>query len=98
LGRLHGANYRREIDRGRRIGAIVHDADPSRLGVLARAFCRLVLEFGVGGDDCYPKYFSMLPFGPEPVKTFAQGWFDLAAAQNPKPKTVALPGTADSGK
>jgi branched-chain amino acid transport system substrate-binding protein len=38
----------------------------------------------------YPKYFSMLPFGPEPVKTFAQGFFDLAAAQHPKPKTVAI--------
>jgi branched-chain amino acid transport system substrate-binding protein len=38
----------------------------------------------------YPKYFSMLPFGPEPVKTFAEGYFDLAAAQNPKPKTVAI--------
>jgi branched-chain amino acid transport system substrate-binding protein len=38
----------------------------------------------------YPKYFSMLPFGPEPVKTFAQGFFDLAAAQNPKPETVAI--------
>ena len=37
----------------------------------------------------YPKYFSMLPFGPEPVKTFAEGWFDLARAQKPKPKTVA---------
>jgi branched-chain amino acid transport system substrate-binding protein len=41
----------------------------------------------------YPKYFSMLPFGPDPVKTFAQGYFDLAAAQNPKPKTVAIVGT-----
>jgi ABC-type branched-subunit amino acid transport system substrate-binding protein len=41
----------------------------------------------------YPKYFSMLPFGPEPVKTFAEGWFDLAAAQNPKPKTVAIVNT-----
>jgi branched-chain amino acid transport system substrate-binding protein len=41
----------------------------------------------------YPKYFSMLPFGPEPVKTFAQGYFDLAAAQNPKPKTVAIVAT-----
>jgi branched-chain amino acid transport system substrate-binding protein len=40
----------------------------------------------------YPKYFSMLPFGPEPVKTFAQGYFDLALAQNPKPKTVAIVG------
>jgi branched-chain amino acid transport system substrate-binding protein len=38
----------------------------------------------------YPKYFSMLPFGPEPVKTFARGFFDLAAAQNPKPATVAI--------
>src|SRR5437868_3977567 len=35
----------------------------------------------------------MLPFGPEPVKTFAEGWFDLAAAQNPKPKTVAIVAT-----
>ncbi len=41
----------------------------------------------------YPKYFSMLPFGPEPVKTFAQGFFDLAAAQNPKPETVAIVAT-----
>lgn len=41
----------------------------------------------------YPKYFSMLPFGPDPVKTFAEGFFDLAAAQNPKPKTVAIVAT-----
>ncbi len=41
----------------------------------------------------YPKYFSMLTFGPEPVKTFAQGYFDLAMAQNPKPKTVAIVAT-----
>jgi branched-chain amino acid transport system substrate-binding protein len=41
----------------------------------------------------YPKYFSMLPFGPDPVKTFAEGYFDLAAAQNPKPKTVAIVAT-----
>jgi branched-chain amino acid transport system substrate-binding protein len=41
----------------------------------------------------YPKYFSMLPFGPDPVKTFAEGWFDLAAAQSPKPKTIAIAAT-----
>ena len=40
----------------------------------------------------YPNYFSMLPFGPEPVKTFAQGYFDLALAQNPKPKSLAIVG------
>jgi len=27
------------------------------------------------------------------VKTFAEGYFDLAAAQNPKPKTVAIVAT-----
>jgi branched-chain amino acid transport system substrate-binding protein len=41
----------------------------------------------------YPKYFSMLPFGPTPVKTFAEGFFDLAAAQDPKPSTVAIVAT-----
>jgi branched-chain amino acid transport system substrate-binding protein len=38
----------------------------------------------------YPKYFSMLTFGPNPTKTFSQGYFDLAMAQNPKPKTIAI--------
>src|SRR5437870_11687593 len=32
----------------------------------------------------------MLPFGTTPVKTFAETYFDLAAAQKPKPKTVAI--------
>ena len=38
----------------------------------------------------YPKYFSMLTFGPNPTKTFSQGYFDLAMAQTPKPKTLAI--------
>ena len=38
----------------------------------------------------YPKYFSMLVFGPEPTKSFSQGYFDLVMAQNPKPKTLAI--------
>src|SRR3954465_7718111 len=37
----------------------------------------------------YPKYFSMLVFGPDPVKTFAEGYFELAMAQDPKPKRLA---------
>jgi branched-chain amino acid transport system substrate-binding protein len=40
----------------------------------------------------YPKYFSMLVFGPDPIKTFSQGYFELAMAQNPKPKTLAIVG------
>ena len=38
----------------------------------------------------YPKYFSMLPSGPTPKESFTEGFFQVAAAQNPKPKTIAI--------
>jgi branched-chain amino acid transport system substrate-binding protein len=39
----------------------------------------------------YPKYFSMQPTGGlEPAIGFSRGFFELAAAQNPKPQTVAI--------
>jgi branched-chain amino acid transport system substrate-binding protein len=38
----------------------------------------------------YPKYFSMLPIGPEGILGFSKGFFELAAAQKPKPTTVAI--------
>jgi len=38
----------------------------------------------------YPKYFSMLVFGPDPTIAFSQGYFDLVMAQTPKPKTLAI--------
>jgi len=38
----------------------------------------------------YPKYFSMLPSGPTPKDSFTDGFFQMAAAQNPKPQTVAI--------
>jgi branched-chain amino acid transport system substrate-binding protein len=38
----------------------------------------------------YPKYFSMVPIGPGGVRSFSQGFFELAAAQKPKPQTVAI--------
>src|SRR5262249_36960476 len=38
----------------------------------------------------YDQYFSMLPTGPEPQKAFSRGFFHLAAAANPRPKTGAL--------
>lgn len=52
----------------------------------------------------YDKYFQIYPFGPDPRLMFAQGFFDVAMAMNPKPKTVAIsvadsefPQTAASG-
>jgi branched-chain amino acid transport system substrate-binding protein len=38
----------------------------------------------------YPKYFSMLPTGPDPKRAFSQGFFDVAMKGNPKPQTVAI--------
>src|ERR1700687_1368636 len=38
----------------------------------------------------YDQYFSMLLTGPEPQKAFALGFFELAAAAKPRPKTVAI--------
>ena len=52
----------------------------------------------------YDQYFSMLPTGPEPQKSFAYGFFDLAATQNrgprrsrssrPTPNSPRMPPTA----
>jgi len=38
----------------------------------------------------YPKYFSMIPTGPNPKAAFTKGFFDIAMAQNPKPATIAI--------
>ena len=38
----------------------------------------------------YPKYFSILPTGPNTKTSFTKGFFEAAVAQKPKPKTLAL--------
>jgi branched-chain amino acid transport system substrate-binding protein len=44
----------------------------------------------VNSEFHYPKYFSSLPSGQTPKTTFTEGFFQTAAAQKPKPETVAL--------
>ena len=52
--------------------------------------------FGLFGLDVnrefqYPKYFSMVPTGgADPPVSFSKGFFEIAATQNPKPKTLAI--------
>ena len=52
----------------------------------------LVSLFGTGVNEKfkYDKYFSMLPTGPDPKPSFTAGFFELAMAQSPQPKTVAI--------
>jgi branched-chain amino acid transport system substrate-binding protein len=38
----------------------------------------------------YPRYFAMIPMGPEPKAAMTKGFFGLAMAQSPKPETVAI--------
>jgi branched-chain amino acid transport system substrate-binding protein len=49
-----------------------------------------ILAIGVNRHFGYSNYFSMVPVGPEGVKAFSRGFFELAAAQKPKPQTVTL--------
>jgi branched-chain amino acid transport system substrate-binding protein len=44
----------------------------------------------VNSEFKYAKFFMMLPTGPETKTSFTEGFFDAAAAQTPKPTTVAL--------
>src|ERR1019366_10117612 len=44
----------------------------------------------VNSEFHYPKYFSMLPTGPDTKASFTEGFFQIASEQNPKPTTVAL--------
>ncbi len=38
----------------------------------------------------YPRYFAMMPTGPDAKQSIADGFFDLAKQLNPAPKTVAI--------
>ena len=49
-----------------------------------------ILGVAVNRHFNYPRYFSMIPIGPEGVKAFSRGFFELAAAQQPKPQTLAI--------
>jgi len=48
--------------------------------------------FGLAVNDefKYDRYFQIMPAGPEPKADWSRGFFELALAQNPKPKTVAI--------
>jgi branched-chain amino acid transport system substrate-binding protein len=49
-----------------------------------------LLGLAVNSEFNYPKYFAMIPSGPQPKIGFSEGFFEVAKAQNPKPKTIAI--------
>src|SRR6266446_5029800 len=44
----------------------------------------------VNSEVHFPKYFSMLPSGPDPKHAFSQPFFAVAMKGNPKPQTLAI--------
>ena len=44
----------------------------------------------VNSEFHYPKYFSMLPSGPDPKHAFSEPFFDVAMKGDPKPTTLAI--------
>jgi branched-chain amino acid transport system substrate-binding protein len=51
-----------------------------------------ILGLGVNKQFNYPRYFSTVPLGPDGPPAFSRGFFELAKAQTPQPKTVAIMG------
>ena len=45
---------------------------------------------GVNSEFNYNKYFAMIPTGPDPKPAFTKPFFDVVAAQKPKPETISL--------
>ena len=51
-----------------------------------------IILFGldVNHEFKYNKFFAMIPTGPNTKASFTEGFFEVAAAQNPRPTTAAL--------
>ncbi len=49
-----------------------------------------LMGLGVNNALAYPNYFAMIPTGPDPNAALTEGFFALAAQQQPRPATVAL--------
>ncbi len=49
-----------------------------------------LLGLGVNSEFNYPRYFVMMPSGPDPKPAFTKGFLELAMKQNPRPRTVAI--------
>jgi branched-chain amino acid transport system substrate-binding protein len=49
-----------------------------------------VMALAVNATLNYPNYFVMIPTGPRPPAALTEGFFELAARQAPKPKSIAI--------
>ncbi len=74
------------------VGAYATNQNAPAMPIVIRKGKTYISLFSLDVNDKfkYPKYFSILPTGPDTKTSFTEGFFEIAAAQKPKPKTVAL--------
>ena len=92
LSRLHRADDRREIDRVRRIGAVVDDVEPGCLAVIAGAVGGLALELGVGADDRQPS--SASGSAPSPARNIPRRMSLPGPGRTPASRSISDNGTS----
>ena len=51
-----------------------------------------LFSLAINSEFHYPRVFATIATGPNPKIAFSQGFFDLAASLDPKPKTLAIVG------
>ena len=55
-----------------------------------RRFFLGLMALAVNAKFHYAQYFVMIPTGPQPHVALSEGFFEIAARQNPRPETVAI--------
>jgi branched-chain amino acid transport system substrate-binding protein len=51
-----------------------------------------LFALAINSEFHYPRCFAMIATGPNPKIAFSQGFFEIASAMEPKPKTLAIVG------
>jgi len=51
-----------------------------------------LLSLAVNDQFKYPRYFQIMPYGPNGKEEISRGFFEAAMTMNPKPKSIALTG------
>jgi branched-chain amino acid transport system substrate-binding protein len=55
-----------------------------------QVMCFSLFALAVNEEFHYPRYFSMVPFGPRPKLAISKGFFNVAMARSPTPRTLAI--------
>jgi branched-chain amino acid transport system substrate-binding protein len=70
--------------------ATVPAAAAMTVAVQRKKVFQVLFGLDVNSEFKYDRFFAMIPTGPNTKPSFTEGFFDVAAQQNPKPQTVAL--------